>query len=103
MRAEKMKTIIIILLLLVSTSAMAQQQTIYGRDGKVIGRIKQPTAKDRKRSTTPAGASPAAHQPTAKAPRRSMTRAVARSGAHGGDEQRTREPEGPRTGKLVLH
>ena len=34
MRAEKIKTIITILLLLVSTSAIAQQQTIYGPDGK---------------------------------------------------------------------
>ena len=39
MRAEKIKTIITILLLLVSTSAIAQQQTIYGPDGKVTGRI----------------------------------------------------------------
>ena len=35
-----MKTIIMILLLIASTNAMAQQQTIYGPDGRVTGRIR---------------------------------------------------------------
>ena len=34
-----MKTIITILMLLVSKGVMAQQQTIYGPDGRVTGRI----------------------------------------------------------------
>ena len=50
---QQMKTIITILLLLASTGAMAQQQTIYGPDGRVTGRITT-DSQGSKRSTTPA-------------------------------------------------
>ena len=52
--------------LLITGDAHAQQQTIYGPDGKVTGRS-SPTVVARRRSTTRAGVSPDGPPRTVKA------------------------------------